>query len=87
MSRRIIMQEVNTCLYLAPNGSWTANCQAAKTYEHTYQALLEGMRYGDKVLQVVWCFRNPSMNLYMNVRPGLEGLTHACLECPLAQAA
>ena len=87
MIRRIIMQEVNTCLYLAPDGSWTANCQDAKTYERTYQALLEGIGYSDRVLQVVWCFRNPSINLYMNVRPGQEGLTHPCLQCPLAEAA
>ena len=87
MSRRIILQEVNTCLYLATNGSWTANCQEAKKYDHTYQALLEGMTHSDKVLQVVWCFRNPSMNLYMNVRPGQELLTHPCLQCPLSEAA
>jgi hypothetical protein len=87
MSRRIIMQEVATRLYLAPDGSWTRNCQEAKTFEHTYLALLEGLRYSGKKLQVVWCFRDPSLNMYLPVRPEAEASACHCVDCPLAQAA
>ena len=87
MNRRIIMQEPTTRLYLAPDGSWTNNCQQARTFEHTYLALLEGMNHCEKTLQVVWCFRDPSLNMYLSVRPGEEALTCPCIECPLAQAA
>lgn len=87
MSRRVIMQEVETRLYLAADGSWTHNCQQARTFEHTYLALLEGLRYSAKNLQVVWCFRNPSLNMYLPVRPEGEATLCHCVSCPLAQAA
>ena len=87
MNRRIIMQEPTTRLYLAPDGSWTNNCQQARTFEHTYLALLEGMNHYEKTLQVVWCFRDPALNMYLSVRPGEETRTCQCIECPLAQAA
>ena len=81
------MQEVITRRYLAADGSWTESCQGAKTFEHTYLALLEGISHPEKTIQVVWCFRNPSLNMYLAVRPGDEALTCPCLECPLAEAA
>lgn len=87
MSRRIIMQEVDTRLYLAPDGSWTHDCQEAKTFDHTYLALLEGLGYSAKKLQVVWCFRNPSLNMYLPVRSETEAVVCQCVGCPLAQAA
>ena len=87
MKRRIIIQEPTTRLYLAPDGTWTNNCQKARTFEHTYLALLEGINYSERALQVVWCFRNPALNMYLSVRPEDDALTCACAECPLAQAA
>lgn len=80
------MQEVTTRRYLAADGSWTENCQRAKTFAHTYLALLEGMDHSEKTIQVVWCFRNPDLNMYLTVKPGDEALTRPCLACPLAAA-
>lgn len=81
------MQEPVSRLYLGRDGSWTRDCQQARTFDHTYLALLEGMNYSDKALQIVWCFRDPALNMYLSVRPGQEAPTCACVECPLAQAA
>jgi hypothetical protein len=87
MNRRVIIQESSSHVYLAADGSWTSDCQQARTFEHTYLALLEGMNHPGKSLQVVWCFRNPAMNMYLPVHPGDDATTCHCIECPLAQAA
>lgn len=46
-------------------------------------AMLEGLKHGGRMLQVVWCFRNPSVNLYAPVKVGEE--IRACVECPLVE--
>jgi len=87
MNRRVIIQDSSGRMFLAADGSWTNDCQHARTFEHTYLALLEGLNYPGKLLQIVWCFRNPAQNMYLSVHPGEESLVCRCIECPVAQAA
>ena len=87
MDRRVIIQESSRRLYLGADNTWTSDCQQAKTFEHTYLALLEGLNHPSKSLQVVWCFRDPALNMYLSVRPGDETPPCQCVQCPLAKAA
>lgn len=84
---RVILQDLETHSYLAGDSSWASSCQQAKVFEHTYVALLEGLNYHPKALQVVWCFRNPSMNMYLPVNPADGARVVACDFCPLTQRA
>lgn len=86
MRGRILLQDLNSHSYLGKDGAWTKTCQQARVFEHTYIALLEGLDQEDKHTQVVWCFRDPSSNLYMAVRPGDNGKLYPCEACPLAKA-
>lgn len=82
MKGRVILQDIVSHQYLAPDGGWAASCQQARTFEHTYLALLDGLEHRDKHTQVVWCFQNPSENMYMPVRPQDSGLVLPCQSCP-----
>lgn len=85
MSGRVILQDLLNHRYLGSGGSWVTSCQNAIVFEHTYQAALEGLHHPEHT-QVVWCFRNPSQNLYMAVRPDEERAVSPCDTCPLADA-
>jgi hypothetical protein len=80
---RIILQDISTRLYMDNDHSWTRNCQEAKSFEQTYHALLEGLSHKEKRLQVVWCFQNPTLNMYVAVHPEDNDRIHACVSCPL----
>lgn len=84
MSGRIILQDLSTHRYLAPDNSWAESCQQAKVFEHTYQALLTGLSFHAGPMQVVWCFRNPAANMYIAVHPSDGDRIRACVSCPLA---
>jgi hypothetical protein len=84
MRGRIILQDISTHRYLAPDNSWTQSCQQAKVFEHTYQALLEGLSLHNTPTQMVWCFRNPAANLYVAVHPQDSNRIQACVSCPLS---
>ena len=83
MSGRVILQDLRTHSYLGDDGTWVSSCQHARLFDHTYVALLEGLKHAEQ-MQVVWCFQNPSQNLYMPVRPGDEHLVFPWKTCPLA---
>lgn len=84
MRGRIILQDVATQFYLAADSSWVKGCQQARVFEHTYLALLEGLDHHEKTTQVVWCFKNRDMNMYLAVRPGDSNCVQPCVFCPLA---
>lgn len=86
MSGRVIIQDTKTRCYLGQGSSWVESCQEARTFEHTYTALLEGLGHRDKTLQVVWCFQHPEQNFYVAVRPGDEAHIRPCATCKLAAA-
>jgi hypothetical protein len=83
MSGRVIIQDVQTRLYLGKNCSWVESCQQAKLFEHAYSAILEGLDFQDRTVQVVWCFQNPQINMYMPARAGDEGRIVPCVTCPM----
>lgn len=83
MNGRIILQELSTHHYLAADDSWAESCQQAKVFEHTYQALLKGLSFHTGPMQVVWCFRNPAVNMYIAVHPSDSGRIRGCVSCPL----
>ena len=87
MSGRVIVQDVDTRLYLDENSSWVESCQQARTFEHTYSALLEGLEHHNKTLQIVWCFQNPELNMYLAVRPGEGERIRPCTICRRGQQA
>ena len=82
MGGRIILQDLGNRLYLGSDGAWANSCQAAKLFEHTYLALLEGLNHAGKHLQVVRCFQNPGANMYMPVHPVEELNLVCCEKCP-----
>ena len=83
MSGRIILQDMRTHCYLGDDGAWETSCQQARLFDRAYLAVLEGLKHPEQ-MQVVWCFQNPSQNLYMPVRPGDEHLVFPCEACALA---
>ena len=80
---RIILQDLGTHQYLGKDGLWTASCQEAKLFEQAYQALQEGLDRTGKRTQVVWCFQDPTENLYMLVDPNQDDSVHPCISCGL----
>ena len=85
MRGRVLLQDVRSGRYFGEKGEWTLNCQQSKLFEHTYQAMLEGLEHSG-VLQVVWCFRNPSRNFYVLVREDEHFDVLPCVRCPLSAA-
>ena len=85
MSGRVILQDLSTHRYLTPDDCWAESCQQAKVFEHTYQALLRGLDFHARPIQVVWCFRNPAENMYIAVQPDDSDKIRACVFCPLAR--
>ena len=83
MKGRIILQDLSSHQYLGSDGFWTPSCQEAKQFERTYQALQQGLDYTDKRTQVVWCFQDPTQNLYMLVDPNQTASVFPCLTCGL----
>ncbi len=81
---RIILQDLASHCYLTSDRSWVKSCQEAKEFDHVFQALVEAVRQPDKHPQVVWCFRNPSLNLYFAVSPGDKEHLFPCKTCPIA---
>jgi len=73
MRGRVILQEIESGFYLDASSRWVAGCQEARVFEHTWMALPEGLSHKEKALQVVWCFRAPTQNLYYPVREGAPG--------------
>lgn len=84
MNGRIILQDLLNHTYLSLEETWVESCQQARVFEHTYQALLEGLQHTDRHSQVVWCFQNPSENMYVLVRPENKDRIFPCENCPLA---
>src|SRR6516162_9747571 len=83
MRGRILLQDLETHRYFAGEGMWAAGCQQAKVFEHTWMALQEGLNHADRTTQVVWCFGDPSENMYMLVRPYDGAVVYPCGTCPL----
>ncbi len=83
---RVILQDLQTHSYLSSDNSWVGSCQRARVFEHTYLALLEGLGYPQKALQVVWCFQNPARNMYVAVKAEDTDRIHGCSQCPLLVA-
>ena len=83
MNGRVILQDTTTGLYLAADGSWVKSCQQAKVFEHTWGAFLQGLEHADKRMQVVWCFKDPDLNMYAPVKA--EGDIRPCTSCPMAR--
>ena len=86
MRGRILLQRLDTRRYLGTAGEWADSCQKARIFEHTYQALLEGLEHPEST-QEVWCFRNPTRNLYTAVRPEDDPGVLPCEACSLADSA
>jgi hypothetical protein len=86
MEGRVILQDLTTHSYLAKDNSWAESCQRARVFEHTYEAVLEGLEHREKVLQVVWCFQNPAKNMYLPVKAEDSDRIYECVSCPLAHA-
>ena len=82
----IILQDLLTHDYLTPAGAWAPTCQEARLFDHTYLALLEGLQHRDRATQVVWCFRNPSLSLFLPVHASDSHRVIACATCPAAQS-
>ena len=82
MRGRILLQDMVSRCYLAMDNSWVASCQSAKSFDHTWTALFQGLQYRDKRLQVVWCFRNPASSFYAAVRLSDNGVIGRCGWCP-----
>jgi hypothetical protein len=83
MKGRVILQDLVSHNYLAAGDTWVASCQKARTFEHTYLALLEGLEHREKT-QVVWCFQNLRENMYVVVRSYTDDHIYPCVTCPLA---
>ena len=84
MKGRIILQDLVGHGYLANDGSWVNQCQGARAFERLYLALLDGLNHSEKHLQIVWCFRNPALNIYLPVRAQDNDRLNCCEVCPLA---
>lgn len=80
MRGRILLQDLQNHRFLTSDGGWRQNCQNAKSFEHTYQALFVGLSRTDRRTQVVWCFGDQAKNLYLAVRPGDP--VYRCPNCP-----
>ena len=81
MDGRIILQEISTHRYLAADDSWAESCQQAKAFEDTCQALLKGLSFHTRPMQVVRCFRNPAANMYIAVHPSDSDRIRPCVSC------
>ena len=82
MKRRVILQDLRSGRYLSEDDRWVEDCQRAKAFEHTYLALREGIsRLDVDCTQLVFCFEDPSRNLYFRIRGSRPTL--ACNKCPL----
>src|SRR5215471_3863546 len=64
MRGRILLQDLRTLRYFAGEGMWATGCQQAKGFEYTWMALQEGLNHANRTTQVVWCFGDPSANMY-----------------------
>jgi hypothetical protein len=73
MSDRILLQDLESHEYLGANGEWVEGCDVAQVFEHTWMALQEGLNHKGRATQVVWCFGNPALSMYMLVRPMKKG--------------
>lgn len=82
MRGKVLLQDLVSRCYLAIDNSWVESCQSAKVFDHTWAALFQGLKYRDKRLQVVWCFRNPASSFYAPVSVGGDGLMGQCGRCP-----
>lgn len=83
---RIILQDLVSHEYLASNGSWSEHCQQTREFEHLWMALLEGLNHSGRPMQIVWCFANPALNMYLPVHAGQRHPVHACEVCPIFEA-
>jgi hypothetical protein len=63
----IILQDLASHFYLAAGPSWVKSCQQAGVFDHTWEAILEGLKHKDNRLQLVWCFSSPSATMYIAV--------------------
>jgi hypothetical protein len=79
-----MVQDLASRFYLGGDSSWVENCQAAREFEHTHLALLQGLHHAEKALQVVWCFQNPTLNLYIPVDPAQQDQVRPYGFCPLS---
>ena len=83
MRTKIILQDLDSQFYLSTDGTWVSSCQEARTFEHTYSALIEGLQHTEKRPEIVWCFGDPRMTLYISVRGEDKNHLHRCERCPL----
>jgi hypothetical protein len=82
-----MVQDLTSRFFLGRDSSWVESCQSAREFEHTHLALLQGVQHAEKALQVVWCFQNPSLNLYISIDPGQQDQVRPCGFCPLSAEA
>jgi hypothetical protein len=85
MKGRIILQDLFNRSFLSTDGTWVSSCDQPRVFEHTYIALLEALKYPDKRTQILWCFENPTQNIYLLVRPDASSRILQCETCPVAE--
>ena len=58
----ILVQNEQTKLFLAPNGSWTAKRKHALTFLNSFAALQHCLKHELRDVVLLFCYRNPALN-------------------------